>query len=106
MKRWLLKRWLLIGVLALASLAWAQQRGGFITIAIQTEPDAWDPTQVAGADISRVVYDNVLQGLVKRNPKGEIVPSLATRWTVSNSGLTYTFNPSCYLSCYLSHFLS
>jgi hypothetical protein len=80
-----------IGVLALAGLAWAQQRGGSITIAIQTEPAAWDPTQVAGADISRVVYDNVLQGLVKRNPKGEIVPSLATRWTVSNSGLTYTF---------------
>ncbi|MDX2006221.1 MAG: ABC transporter substrate-binding protein [Meiothermus sp.] len=84
-------RWLLVGAVAVLGLASAQQRGGTITIAIQTEPAAWDPTQVAGADISRVVYDNVLQGLVKRNPKGEIVPSLASRWVASNSGLTYTF---------------
>lgn len=86
---------LVIGLLALSGLGLglglAQQRGGTLTIAIQTEPAAWDPTQVAGADISRVVYDNVLQGLVKRNPKGEIVPSLAERWTVSPTSLTYTF---------------
>jgi len=87
----MMKRWLFIGILTLVGLGLAQQRGGTITIALQTEPAAWDPAQVAGADISRVVYDNVLQGLVKRNPRGEIVPSLASRWVVSNSGLTYTF---------------
>jgi peptide/nickel transport system substrate-binding protein len=87
----MIKRWLLIAVLALTGLAWAQQRGGELTIALQTEPAAWDPSQVSGADIARVVYDNVLQGLVRRNPRGEIVPSLATRWAVSNTGLTYTF---------------
>jgi len=86
------RRWLFVGLVALLGLGLAQNRGGTLTIAIQTEPAAWDPTQVAGADISRVVYDNVLQGLVKRNAKGEIVPALAERWTVSNSGLTYTFN--------------
>jgi peptide/nickel transport system substrate-binding protein len=86
-----MKRWLFIGILALAGLGFAQQRGGAITIALQTEPAAWDPTQVAGADISRVIYHNVKQGLVKRNPRGEIVPSLASRWVVSESGLTYTF---------------
>lgn len=86
-----MKRLFFIGILALAGLGFAQQRGGEITIALQTEPAAWDPTQVAGADISRVIYHNVKQGLVKRNPRGEILPSLATRWVVSASGLTYTF---------------
>jgi len=79
---------LLIGIF---SLGLAQQRGGALTLAIQTEPAAWDPTQLPGADISRVVYDNVLQGLVKRNVKGEIVPALAERWTTSPSSLTWTF---------------
>lgn len=88
----MMKRWLFVGLVALLGLGLAQTRGGTLTIAIQTEPAAWDPTQVAGADISRVVYDNVLQGLVKRNAKGEIVPALAEKWTVSSSGLTYTFN--------------
>lgn len=86
-----MKRVALIALAAFAGFALAQTRGGAITVAIQTEPAAWDPTQVAGADISRVVYDNVLQGLVKRNVRGEIVPSLAERWTVSGSSLTYTF---------------
>lgn len=88
----MLRRWLFVGLVAWLGLGLAQTRGGTLTIAIQTEPAAWDPTQVAGADISRVVYDNVLQGLVKRNAKGEIVPALAEKWTVSSSGLTYTFN--------------
>ncbi|MBF6592968.1 MAG: ABC transporter substrate-binding protein [Thermaceae bacterium] len=83
---------LLVGLLALfISLGLAQTRGGTLTVAIQTEPTAWDPTQTPGADIARVVYDNVLQGLVKRNSKGQIVPSLAERWIISPSGLTYTF---------------
>lgn len=83
---------LLIGLLLLSlSLGFAQTRGGTLTVALQTEPTAWDPTQTPGADIARVVYDNVLQGLVKRNNKGQIVPSLAERWVVSPSGLTYTF---------------
>jgi peptide/nickel transport system substrate-binding protein len=85
-----MKKLWLVGLMLL-SFAVAQQRGGTVTIAIQTEPAAWDPTQVAGADISRVVYDNVLQGLVKRNSKGEIVPALAERWTVSPTSQTYTF---------------
>lgn len=83
---------LLVGILALSiSLGLAQTKGGTLTVAIQTEPTAWDPTQTPGADIARVVYDNVLQGLVKRDGKGQIVPSLAERWVVSPSGLTYTF---------------
>jgi peptide/nickel transport system substrate-binding protein len=38
-----------------------------------------------------MMYDNVLQGLVKFNEKGEIVPALAERWQGSPSSLTWTF---------------
>ncbi|MCB9223819.1 MAG: ABC transporter substrate-binding protein [Crocinitomicaceae bacterium] len=38
------------------------------------------------------VYDQVLEGLVKYNPKTlEIEPALATEWSISEDGLTYTF---------------
>ena len=84
-KRWFWALFLLLG------LAFAQNRGGTLTVALQTEPTVFDPSQAAGADIARMVYDNVLQGLVKRNAKGEIVPALAERWKVSASSLTYTF---------------
>lgn len=38
------------------------------------------------------VYDQVLEGLVKYNPKTlEIEPALASSWEISEDGLTYTF---------------
>lgn len=38
------------------------------------------------------VYDQILEGLVKYNPKTlEVEPNLATGWEVSEDGLTYTF---------------
>jgi oligopeptide transport system substrate-binding protein len=38
------------------------------------------------------VYDQILEGLVKYNPKSlEVEPSLASEWSVSEDGLTYTF---------------
>jgi len=39
-----------------------------------------------------MMYDNVLQGLVKLNEKGEIVPALAEKWQGSPSSLTWVFN--------------
>lgn len=38
------------------------------------------------------IYDQMLEGLVKYNPKTlEVEPALATEWSVSEDGLTYTF---------------
>ncbi|MDR7418684.1 MAG: ABC transporter substrate-binding protein [Armatimonadota bacterium] len=81
----------LVVVLGLAGLAWAQTPGGSLTIAINAEPPVLDPTASTSQEIARIMYDNVLQGLVKFNAKGEIVASLAESWKISPGGLTYTF---------------
>ncbi|MDQ7859937.1 MAG: ABC transporter substrate-binding protein [Armatimonadota bacterium] len=86
--------WLVLAaVLAVGSFAWGQTPtpGGSLTIAINAEPPVLDPTASTSQEIARILYDNVLQGLVKFNAKGEIVPALAEKWTISPGGLTYTF---------------
>jgi peptide/nickel transport system substrate-binding protein len=81
----------LVILLGLAGFAGAQTAGGSLTVAINAEPPVLDPTASTSQEIARIMYDNVLQGLVKFNPKGEIVPSLAESWKISPGGLTYTF---------------
>jgi len=81
----------LVVLLGLGSVAGAQTPGGSLTIAINAEPPLLDPTASTSQEIARILYDNVLQGLVKFNAKGEIVPALAESWKVSPGGLTYTF---------------
>lgn len=83
----------LVIIVSLAGATWAQTptRGGSLTVAILAEPPVLDPTASTSMEIARVLYDNVLQGLVKFNVKGEIVPALAESWKISPGGLTYTF---------------
>ena len=69
----------------------APQAGGSLAVAITAEPPGWDPSVSTSQEIPRVVYDNVLQGLVRFDRTGEIVPALATEWSVSEDGLTWTF---------------
>lgn len=78
----------LVGLLGLAA---AQTRGGSVTVAVAAEPPVMDLTASTSQEIARMLYDNVMQGLVKLNAKGEIVPALAEKWTASNSSLTWTF---------------
>lgn len=66
--------------------------GGTLIVAMPDQPPGLDPTISTSQAIARIVYDNVLQGLVRINRKGEIVPCLAERWSVSPDGLTYTFD--------------
>ncbi|MFN4071086.1 MAG: ABC transporter substrate-binding protein [Thermus caldifontis] len=83
-----------LGLFLLVSLglALAQPRGGELRVAILAEPPVLDPTASTSQEIPRMLYDNVLQGLVKFNEKGEIVPALAERWQGSPSSLTWTFH--------------
>ncbi|MHC2999304.1 ABC transporter substrate-binding protein [Microbacterium sp. HJ5] len=60
-------------------------------IRLVLEPENLDIRQTAGAALDQILVDNVYEGLVARTPEQEIVPSLATDWTVSPDGLTYTF---------------
>lgn len=66
-------------------------RGGTITVAINAEPPHLDPTASTSQEIARMLYGNVLEGLVRFDDEGRILPLLAERWSVSRDGLTFTF---------------
>ena len=62
-----------------------------VAIRLVLEPENLDIRQTAGAALDQILVDNIYEGLVARTPEQEIVPSLASDWSVSHDGLTYTF---------------
>jgi peptide/nickel transport system substrate-binding protein len=62
-----------------------------VAIRLVLEPGNLDIRQTAGSALDQILVDNIYQGLVARTPEQDIVPSLASEWTVSDDGLTYTF---------------
>ncbi|MGJ8529555.1 ABC transporter substrate-binding protein [Maritalea sp.] len=62
-----------------------------IRVGLVLEPPHLDPTAGAAAAIDEVVYANVFEGLTRIDQTGAVQPSLATSWTISDDGLTYTF---------------
>ncbi|MGQ0568049.1 MAG: ABC transporter substrate-binding protein, partial [Armatimonadota bacterium] len=79
-------------VILVAGLASAQtaRRGGVLRVGLESDPPNMDPHQSVAA-VDRQVYQNLYDKLVDINQELEIVPMLATSWTISNSGRTYTF---------------
>jgi len=65
--------------------------GGSLMIAQGVEPPGLDPTTATSAAIPRVVYSNVLEGLVKIDRNGQIVSALAKDYKISKDGKEYTF---------------
>lgn len=63
-----------------------------VRIAVALEPPILDPTAGAAEAIDIVVYQNVFEGLTRIDQTGAVQPGLATEWTISEDGLTYTFN--------------
>ena len=64
--------------------------GGTLIAAISAEPDQFDPHKTQ-AYASFQVLENVYDTLVVPDAEGEFQPSLATEWTTSDDGLTWTF---------------
>ncbi len=62
-----------------------------LTVRLVLEPSNLDIRETSGAALDQILIDNVYQGLVSRTPEQEIVPALASDYTVSDDGLTYTF---------------
>ncbi|PTT13879.1 peptide ABC transporter substrate-binding protein [Microbacterium sp. HMWF026] len=64
-----------------------------LTVRLSLEPSNLDIRRTSGAALEQALIDNVYQGLVTRNADdgNAIVPALATDYTVSPDGLTYTF---------------
>jgi peptide/nickel transport system substrate-binding protein len=62
-----------------------------VRIGVALEPPALDPTAGAAEAIDIVVYQNIFEGLVRIDQNGGVQPGLASDWTISDDGLTYTF---------------
>ena len=67
------------------------RHGGEVVVAIAAEPPGWDPSASTSQEIARVTYHNVFEGLVRIDRDGNIVPQLASEWTVGEDGLDWTF---------------
>ena len=65
---------------------------GSVTFGQPVEPAGLDPTVGAAVASGEVTWQNIFEGLVAVDRAGNIVPQLATDWTISDDGLTYTFN--------------
>ena len=70
----------------------AQAAGGSVTIGMRLEPPALDPTTGAAAAISQITAYNIYETLTKLDNEGKVHPMLAESWTISDDGLSYTFN--------------
>lgn len=94
MKRFLFLCSILIVITLFTSITYAQPKpvsGGSLTIAQGVEPPGLDPTTATSAAIPRVVYGNVLEGLVRIDRDGKIIPALASEYRISKDGKEYTF---------------
>ncbi|MEZ5782670.1 MAG: ABC transporter substrate-binding protein [Rhizobiaceae bacterium] len=74
----------------LSSVAYASAKDT-LTLGLPIEPTGLDPTISAPVAIREVTWGNIYEGLVTLDKDGQIKPLLATEWTVSDDGLTYTF---------------
>jgi len=80
-----------IAVLAFTSISMAApRRGGTLRVGLNADPPQMDPHQSSAA-VDRQVYQNLFDKLVDINQNLEIVPMLATSWTITENGHVYTF---------------
>lgn len=64
--------------------------GGSIVVGIQNDLDSLDPHLAGSAGTSEVLF-NIFEGLVKPNSEGELIPAVASDYTISEDGMRYTF---------------
>lgn len=64
--------------------------GNSVTVGIAQDLDSLDPHAAVAAGTSEVLF-NVFEGLMKASPDGGVIPAVASDYTVSDDGLTYTF---------------
>ena len=65
--------------------------GGSVTFAMNSDISNMDPL-LSGLFVDRHLMYAMYDSLVRVTPKGEIIPWLATKWTISPDGRSYTFN--------------
>jgi len=63
-----------------------------VTLGFTLEPTSLDISGTAGQSIPQVLLDNVYEGLLRVTEDGSLATGLAEDYTVSDDGLTYTFD--------------
>ncbi|WP_127752805.1 ABC transporter substrate-binding protein [Devosia sp. 1566] len=84
----------ILGMAAMLGMSWsslALAASTQIRIGVALEPPTLDPTAGAAEAIDNIGYQNVFEGLTQIDQTGAVQPSLASSWTISDDGLTYTF---------------
>src|SRR5262252_8539378 len=66
------------------------KHGDTLRVAIGSDPDTLDPAAQTTTTASQIV-DMMTETLVTLDAKGALKPLLATSWTTSSDGLTWTF---------------
>lgn len=66
-------------------------RGGTVVVVVATELQTLNPAITSGSG-EGVVGCMIHEGLVEIDGEGNAVPDLASAWTISDDGLTYTFD--------------
>jgi peptide/nickel transport system substrate-binding protein len=67
------------------------ERGGILSFAVDTDTDCLDPQQ-SPVDVASLLARPLLDSLVSMDAAGQVHPWLATGWSISPDGLTYTFD--------------
>ena len=88
----------LLGAMALSSLSLTSlalatpAQAETLNIGVMGELASFDTSQVSGGVWESQILMDVYEGLLKENPKGEVMPGMATDWEISEDGKTYTFH--------------
>lgn len=90
LQRALTNIFMLFLVLLLSQISFAQNKeGGTLTIALEADFPPFDPLSM-GALVERSVAASFYETLFEQNENGELIPLLASSFTVSEDGKTYT----------------
>lgn len=90
MARALLAAMLVVVLCAGLAAAQAPRRGGMLRVGLNADPPNMDPHQSTAA-VDRQIFQSLFDKLVDIDEHLNIVPMLATSWTITNNGKTYTF---------------
>jgi len=64
--------------------------GGKVVVGVQQDIDSLDPHKATAAGTKEILF-NIFEGLVKPDPNGNLMNAVASDYSVSEDGLTYTF---------------
>ncbi len=80
----------LICLIILTFSACSKEANSVILAPINSVPNGYDPQIAVGTDLETII-NNIFEGLVRIDENGNIQKGVATDWTISSDGLTYTF---------------